>query len=188
MTDTREGWLNAAVAEIRPWFDEIDVDLPESIRVSCAWSKRAGKGIGWCWKKSASSDKTTEIQISPELAEPTAVLSTLLHELTHAHDDGASKHSGEFRRVAMAMGLEGKMTATVAGPALQSRLAALAETLGDYPHAAMNPLMSTTTKQSTRMIKLSCPDDGYTVRSTRKWLDVGFPSCPCGSKMEEATV
>lgn len=32
----------------------------------------------------------------------------------------------------------------------------------------------------SRMLKLICPNDGYTVRTTRKWLDVGSPSCPCG--------
>ena len=185
--DTREGWLNAAVAELRGWFREIDVELPDSIRVACGWSKRAGKGIGWCWKQSASSDKTSEIQISPEIDDATKVLATLVHELIHAHDDGESKHAGEFKRVAVAIGLEGKMTATVAGSSLQGRLSELVKnTLGQYPHAAINPALSTIPKQSTRMIKLECPDDGYTVRTTKKWIGQGMPSCPCGSEMELA--
>lgn len=36
------------------------------------------------------------------------------------------------------------------------------------------------------MLKLVCPEDGYTVRTTRKWLEVGQPSCPCGLELEEA--
>lgn len=42
-------------------------------------------------------------------------------------------------------------------------------------------------KQSTRMIKLVCPADGYAVRTTRKWIEVGLPRCPCGREMVRAT-
>lgn len=182
--DTREGWLNAAVTELRTWFGQIDVDLPEQIRVSCGWSKRAGKAIGWCWKREASEDKTSEILISPELAKPDKVLATLVHELIHASDNGESEHAGAFKQRALAIGLTGKMTATSAGPALQNRIDTLATSLGTYPHASLNPLLTTKPKQSTRMIKVVCPDDGYTVRTTRKWIDVGLPTCPCGTEME----
>lgn len=43
-------------------------------------------------------------------------------------------------------------------------------------------------KQSTRMIKASCPECGYTVRVTRKWLDTaGAPICPaCEEQMKES--
>jgi len=34
------------------------------------------------------------------------------------------------------------------------------------------------------MIKVVCPEDGYIVRTTAKWLEVGMPSCPCGTQME----
>ena len=181
---TREGWLTAAVMGMRPWFDEIGVTLPDKIRVACGWSKRSGKGIGWCWKREASADGTNELLISPETAEPTKALATLVHELIHASDDGESKHAGDFRERAKAIGLTGKMTATFAGDALQARLEVLAAELGSYPHAEINPLLSAVPKQTTRMILLKCPDDGYSVRTTRKWIDVGMPSCPCGERME----
>jgi len=180
----REAWLTAAVSEIRPWFKEIDVELPEKIRVACGWSKRAGKGIGWCWKREASSDGTNEILVTPEQADPVKTLAVLVHELIHSSDDGESKHSGHFRTTALAIGLEGKMTATQAGSALTDRLTKLTEQLGVYPHASINPALSTIPKQTTRMIKLECPEDGYTVRTTRKWIDVGLPSCPSGHTME----
>ncbi len=38
-------------------------------------------------------------------------------------------------------------------------------------------------KQGTRMLKVICPADGYTIRTTNKWLQVGFPTCPCGTVM-----
>jgi hypothetical protein len=33
-------------------------------------------------------------------------------------------------------------------------------------------------KQSTRMLKAECLECGYTIRLTKKWADVGLPSCP----------
>jgi hypothetical protein len=41
-------------------------------------------------------------------------------------------------------------------------------------------------KQGTRMIKLTAAGYcGYTVRTTRKWLDEGYPLCPNGQPMHE---
>jgi len=185
--ENRESWLAAAVEELRPWFKEINVNLPDAIRVACGWSKRSGKGIGWCWKSKASRDGTSEILVSPELEDPIAVLEVLVHELIHASDDGESEHKGEFKVRALAMGLEGKMTATRAGTVLRARLADLKDRLGPYPHAKINPAMAAIKPQTTRMLKLTCPDDGYTVRTTQKWIDVGLPACPCGAQMELAT-
>ncbi|MDQ6920240.1 MAG: hypothetical protein M3256_12390 [Actinomycetota bacterium] len=28
------------------------------------------------------------------------------------------------------------------------------------------------------MLKAECPECGYTIRLTKKWADVGLPSCP----------
>jgi hypothetical protein len=35
--------------------------------------------------------------------------------------------------------------------------------------------------QGTRMLKLECSGCGYVARTTRKWLEVGAPSCCCGA-------
>jgi len=42
------------------------------------------------------------------------------------------------------------------------------------------------TPQTTRMLKVECPADGYIVRTTQKWIDLGLPTCPCGEEMELA--
>ena len=34
-------------------------------------------------------------------------------------------------------------------------------------------------------VKVECVDCGYVIRTTRKWLDVGNPSCPEGDEMFE---
>lgn len=41
-------------------------------------------------------------------------------------------------------------------------------------------------KQSTRMLKVECGSCGYTLRTTAKWLEVGTPTCPCGTLMDAA--
>jgi len=34
----------------------------------------------------------------------------------------------------------------------------------------------------SRLKKLECPRCGYTARTTKKWIEVGLPTCPCGMK------
>lgn len=99
------------------------------------------------------------------------MLATLLHEIIHAICGPEVGHKGAFKRIALAVGLEGKMTAAVAGAELTKRLNALAKTLGAYPHKALSG-RSVKKKQSTRMIKViaeSCCE--YVCRVTRKWID-----------------
>jgi hypothetical protein len=83
--------------------------------------------------------------------------------------------------------LAGKPTATVVdeGSELADTIETWLATLGEYPHAAVST--ANRKKQTTRMLKVFCPDDGYTVRTTRTWLEsMGTPSCPCGTVMWEA--
>jgi hypothetical protein len=104
--------------------------------------------------------------------------------LVHAFVGIKAKHGKDFKVVAVGAGLTGKMTATVASDALEPKLATLAKDLGDYPHAALGVGGETLKpKQNTRMLKVTCPDCGYTVRTTKKWLDIGLPTCPCGQGM-----
>ncbi len=87
-----------------------------------------------------------------------------------------------IRRIALAVGLAGKMTATHASPELTERLNVLCSQIGPYPHTSLD--RSQLKKQSTRMLKVECPECGYTVRTTAKWIEAGLPTCPCGTEME----
>src|SRR5262249_36715988 len=131
------------------------------------------------------ADGTREVFISPTLADPVDVAHVVEHELIHAA--GFMGHGADFKRVAVAIGLTGKMTATVPTDAHRDELAALVADLGAYPHATLTP-GEDERKQSTRLLKVQCPaeDCGYTVRVTAKWLEVGFPMCPCGAEMVRA--
>lgn len=183
---TREEWLSNATDALRPLFAAVGVEVP-AVRVSVGFP--GGRGakasvIGQCWHGSASSDGVGQVFISPVLGDAARVLDVLAHELVHAvnHAAGDNGHGRAFSKIAKPLGLTGKMTATVAGEALAATLTAIAATLGNYPHAALNGggAGGGLPKQSTRMLKTECPATGYTARTTRKWLDLyGAPVCPC---------
>ncbi|WP_144722226.1 SprT family zinc-dependent metalloprotease [Cellulosimicrobium sp. TH-20] len=189
---TREEWLVAAVDALTLRFAGIGETLP-AVRVSVGWPGGRGKKgnvIGQAWSKHAASDGVAQVFISPVLDEAARVLDVLAHELVHVLDENKSGHRGRFAKVAKALGLEGPMTATVAGEALRGDLEALvADDLGAYPHAALTAGAQGADgpkKQTTRMLKLEAPCCGYVARTTRKWIEVGVPSCPCGNLMQEA--
>ena len=186
---TREEWLLQMVERLRPAFAGAGKEIPANVRVSCGWtSTRAlaakSRSIGECWPSQWSKDRTHEVFISPCLDEVVAVSATLVHELIHAVLDCEHGHKGPFRKLALQLGLTGKMTATVAGPELTERLNALAAAIGPYPHATLDRTMRK--KQGTRMIKVFCVSCGYTVRTTRQWIEMGLPTCVCGCEMEVA--
>ena len=182
----REEWLTQAVEELRTEFHHVSCILPEKIRVTCGWPSKGGRGkkkrtTGECWRDRASGDKHFEIFISPMEDNPLDVLGILVHELVHTATPGEG-HKKPFRDVATAVGLEGKMTATTSSEQLLARLTRLKDRLGLYPHAALNP--DDSNKQTTRMLKIECPQCGWMARTSQKWMDLGLPTCACGKKME----
>jgi hypothetical protein len=188
---TREEWLDTAVVQLRAYFAERGVIVPDSLRISCGWPLRRSRSgrsdaISECWARRASDDGACEIFVSPELADPYTVTSVLAHQLVHAADDWCHGHRGPFRRMALAVGLRGPMRSTRPGPELRERLNALCSAVGSYPHARLDP-MRAFKRQSTRLIKIVCdrPGHNYSVWTTRMWLDSGTPICPCGSSMSE---
>jgi hypothetical protein len=176
---------------MKPAFKAKGYDIP-SIRVTCGWPSSGGlaskkRTLGEAWTPKASADKTGEIFISPYLDSPTdtmGVLATLVHEVIHEAVGLECGHKGPFKKCAKAMGLEGKMTSTNAGPELMEFIAEWANALGPYPHAKLDRTKSPKKKQSTRMIKCECGECGYVVRTTRKWIDdIGAPHCPKHGEM-----
>jgi hypothetical protein len=185
----REQWLMDALSkQVFPLiFAAAGVPAPAKVRVSVGFPKgsRGGKGahaIGQCWSPGMSADGSAEIFISPRISDPVEVVAILIHEAIHAVDGNKSGHKGEFRRIAKAVGLEGKMTATVMGEVLREKVLRWLLTMPPYPHAALgggtDPAKGDPKKQTTRMVKAECPECGYVVRLSRKWLDVAVPQCP----------
>jgi hypothetical protein len=184
----REAYLEAATDRMRAWFEPTGSALPP-VRVSVGWPARSAtsasrRRIGECWSPDCAEDKTHHIFISPCLGTAEEALPVLVHELVHAAVGLACGHKGAFRKVATQLGLQGKMTSTTPGPELVARVNELILELGTYPHAKLDK--TNRPKQSTRMLKLACPDCGYSVRTTAKWIEVGLPRCPCGTGMDVA--
>ena len=182
---TREEWLLDAIDILREDFAD-HATIPEKVRVTCGWPSRGGRAekkkvLGECWPPKCSEDGHTEVFIAPTLAEGIEALAVLVHELVHAAVGCDEGHKGEFRTVAKALGLTGKMTATSAGETLLVRLRQIESELGTYPHAKLTPIDKKT--QSTRMLKVTCDSCGYLLRTSQKWADLGTPTCVCGSDM-----
>lgn len=184
---TREEWLEAAVDQMRPMFNNAGYTIPP-LRVACGWPVRGGMGkkkrvLGECWDKKAASDKKLpQIFISPWLADPVdncGVLATLVHEVVHAVVGNKEKHNKVFGKCARAVGLGGKLTSTHAEDGLVDKIKIWMKKLGDYPHAQLTGLEGPGKKQTTRLIKCECAECGYVCRSTMKWLtEAGAPLCP----------
>lgn len=189
--NTREEWLVAAVEALRPLFSALTDETLPAVRVSVGWpggNGRKNSVIGQCWSTKVAADSVSQLFISPVLDDAVRVLDVLSHELIHAIDDCESGHKGRFAKIAKALGLTGKMTATVAGDELKAQLEEIAAELGEYPHAALvNPGAGAEgpKKQSTRMMKVECAEgSGYKARMTRQWLEeFGAPICPCHNEV-----
>jgi hypothetical protein len=181
----REEWLTAGMDGMRSRITAAGYSLPEKLKVTCGFpiGSRGGKKImGQCISPKASAGGVTEMSVSPMISDPITALGVLLHELGHAACGVEAGHGRPFKAFCAALGLEGKATEAMPGAAcrqwLQDEVLPL---LGAYPHDAVDP--STRKKQGTRMIKLVCPETGYTVRTTKKWLARGVPTSPAGCEM-----
>ena len=184
---TREQWLNAMARLLAVDFEKAGFPLPENIRFSCGWPGGGDRQtrIGECWHAKASADYFFEIFISPSMSDSVRVADILVHELCHAAVGLEAGHGPAFKKCATAIGLVGPMRATQASTWLRVRLAELVKQAGLYPHGSLKASDRPSKKDTTRLIKVVCPACGYTVRTTRKWLDVGLPVCVCGTEMGE---
>lgn len=185
--NTRESWLVAMSRRIVPIIEQhAEGRTMPSYRVSCGWPARSGlarkhRRIGECW---VAGGAHKEVFVSPTLSDSVRVCDVLAHELCHAILPAGTGHKAPFARLARAIGLEGKPTATTASADLVATFRRWIEEEGPYPHGAIEA--TTLPKQTTRMRKVACPACGYTLRATRTWLAIGTPTCPCGTPMHAA--
>lgn len=187
---TREQWLARVALGMRAKFKEVGAPLPKKLRVTMSLTKR-NKAVGTCFDPRASADGTTEIIIRLDQYEPVEVAAILCHELIHAAVGCEAGHGAAFKRVALALGLEGKMTATTPGEEFKQWSAGILSTVGKFPHAALNfdGIRSGPKKQTTRLLKVECEECGYVARVARSWLEeMGAPLCPCSSTPMSADV
>lgn len=186
---TREEWLTESVKAMAFLLEQNGTQLPEKWAISVGFPKGGFKNlpaIGECWDPEVSPDGVTNMFISPILSDRIQILATTLHEMIHAAVGLKEKHAGEFRRVARAVGLKGKLTATYAedGTDLHQTLSKIDMSLGDYPGTPMAP-RKTPKKQGWFLVKLVSPNDPtykFTI-APRLIEEFGMPKDYLGDEM-----
>ena len=170
---TREQWLMEGARMLeKEVFNPAGYKLPKGIRITMSRTesnrKTSSKTLGVCMNRRLSSDNTHEILMNLELDNPIAILDVLAHELIHTicFEDG---HGNEFRKIALAIGLEGQMRSTTAGEILTKKLKKIARKLGKFNHAK---LAKTMPKDKARLFKVVCQNFlcGFSYRTTRTWI------------------
>ena len=175
---TREGWLllasNLLAKEI---FAPHGYRVP-GVQVSVGYASTGlrSSAIGQCWPRKRAADETNHIFISPSLGTAYEAIDTLTHELVHAVDDCEHKHGKEFKKIALAIGLQGPMRSAGAGPALKKRLGSLLASLPPYPHGRLEAMHHRPV--SVPPPKAECEQCGYKVTVPKRFLHLGPPICP----------
>ena len=191
----REPWLAAAAVALQHQvFPRAGIEPAQweqrRYRVACGFpigyrGSRSGKvTLGQAFDPSISADGTFEVFINPILDRPLDVLAVLAHELAHVWSGIQCGHRGEFARVARGIDLVGPLTSTAAGAWLSNELGDIAQILGAYPHAKIDP--NSRKKQGTRLLKLQCSDCGWTARVSALQANRlhGLSACPVCGKYE----
>jgi hypothetical protein len=209
----REAWLIDSVTALKAMFRQAGFNDIDGVRMVISTGFPQGnvrKVIGQC-HHADFNEGVAHIFINPTQDDSVKVLGIVAHEMVHAM--GRKGHGKEFSEVARAIGLTGAggasgkgFTATVIHDDSMAAYTSIADELGPYPHTKVNLADGGVKKQTTRMLKVECfgkvvdPDTGedvrrgcelagedgkgYIIRLTKKWAEVGLPTCPCGGEME----
>lgn len=179
ITGNREQWLHRALPVLMQWLADAGVKPFPVPHLSFGMPARglsknpAKRAIAECWPRRVTQlQDRNVIHISPVNAEPVSVLACLFHELIHASDDCASKHRGHFKVTALAVGFEGPMRSTPAGPQLKIALEKLAKDLGPLDHDPMVNIWTVKKKKKRTRTKYECPECGHTISGPKEWAAV----------------
>lgn len=185
----REAWLHAAapilVSLLRDTAELHGIEIEDRpvpyLSVGFPSGGLRHKRTCECWhcRDEKHPGARAQIFISPVLGDGVQVLDELIHELIHDLVGVGYGHRGNFRKLALAVGLEGKMTATVAGPELKERLERLLGDLGPYPHTKLdvNNMGLKKKKQRCRQRKWVCPECGQIIRAASDDLRIICGNC-----------
>lgn len=177
----RQEWVEKALKTLRQHFDSHGYSVPTNIRITIGWPKGGRTRIGECHFTENSTDQHFEIFIAPSLGKGSEhgshpVMEVMAHEICHTIAGFKAGHKAPFKKIATAIGLEGKMTSTVPGAAMLTLIKSFEEVNGPYPAGALTRSMLK--KKATYMIKCKCPECDYQVYTTAKHLENGDPICP----------
>ena len=169
---TREEYLQKAKDELNNRvFKQAGYEIPE-LKISCSWAlgtaDKNKKTLGQCVPRSWSKANINEIMIMPTVDDSEKVIDILAHELVHAVDDNKSGHGAGFRKICLAVGLNGssQMRYACAGDELKQTITEIVKDIGLYPHSELQ--IHKRKRQSTRMLKVSCTECNFSYRTSRK--------------------
>jgi hypothetical protein len=172
----RETWLAAFATAAKPYLAEriggLGGNEEAVVRLSCGFPPKTGRKAADAAivPPAASDDFTAEVFVSPTVDNAQAVAALVLPLLEVAL-------KGNWRSASP------KVAAPVALPSWANSILA---NLGEYPHAKIELVAAP--KQTTRLIKVACLNDGYIARVSRTTLEnLGAPICPaCNQSLVEA--
>jgi hypothetical protein len=166
-------------------------------------SKGRKQALGWFWSNrwTPGSEKSNlhEINLSAEYLREHNMGETLIHELAHAEnhhcgiadtDKTGRRHNKKFKSMAEKLGLTVEKSKslgfahTALGPEAEKFLSGIKFNRELFELCRIEP-ETKEGKAGSRLVKCQCPDCGYVIRTTRKWIETGFPICPCNGIMEE---
>ena len=178
-TMNRETYLEAIIKKAIPLFDNVGFkisDIENKLKVSCSFIQGVrgskNKAVGVHYNESVSADGYHEMMIEPSISDSQEAIGILIHEMTHAiqrHMYGYTvrAHGKEFRKIALAVGLCGKMTSTDSSPELIKTIDSWITELGNYPHSKMT-LNPNRKKQGVRNLKVECQSCEWSFRTSNK--------------------
>ncbi len=173
---TREDVLNFVYSDfISEKLKKADFETAQNVKISIGFPK--GKAIGQCFSEKAG-ESFYHIFITPQIKDFVRIVDILLHQAIHTRIGG---HRRNFAKVAAAAGLVQPWTATTASPLLRNEIENYIKEKAIIWQQPAIIETSTKKKQTTRMMKLECPQCEYIIRTAAKNIEEkGLPVCPCG--------
>jgi hypothetical protein len=165
----REQWLTELATTAMPAISAIleYSDEEPSVKLSCGFPAKQGKRkpiSAQLVPPTASDDFNAEIFVSPTISEKSEVIEAVLPLLV-AVVTGDFKQGQNWRNAVARLN-----AGTILAETLENQMP-------EYPHSALT--LPTVAKQTTRLIKVSCPTDGYIARVSRATIEnLGAPICP----------
>lgn len=177
---TREQWLNEFITDARGTFAALESPLPGNVRAAICPPHRKMRAIGLCWTGDVTEDKGREIWVTSAETDPVRVAGILVHELCHAALPHEVKHGREFRLLATAVGLRGKMTATTEGEEFKSLWAATLARLGPLPAGRYTHgrAVDFRVQKTPKMTNMACPECGFVAKVRLDQMAAGRLTCP----------
>lgn len=185
MAFNREEWFNLAKKKLVPLFVINNAEIPEQLYISVGRttgrSSATTTTIGETWHCTNEDKSIVHIFISPTLTDTIEVLSVLTHELVHAclgKGEGSTGHGNDFKELAGGVGMVAPWTQPIPSENLQEYFVDnIIASIGQYGQPEFQFGQPAEKKAGTRLMKIVCPDCGYIVRTTYKWIATGLPFC-----------